>query len=59
VHVLLTSKHKLNNPKLGWAHTYKGTRVVYIQLGHDHYAYQQPELQQMVARAIRWTARKK
>ena len=55
---LVTTDEPLSNPVTAWAKTYKGARVVYIQSGHDHSAYENPSYQQMLRQAIRWTARK-
>ncbi len=57
-HPLLTTDEPESNKVIGWAKTYEGARVVYIQLGHDHLAYENPSYQQLVRQAIRWTARK-
>lgn len=53
---LLTTDQPLNSPTLGWTHTYGKARVVYLQLGHDHFAYESPNFCKLVAQAIRWTA---
>lgn len=37
-----------------WARTAGASRVVYSALGHDARAYQSAELQELLARAIRW-----
>ncbi|MFA6563284.1 MAG: ThuA domain-containing protein [Verrucomicrobiia bacterium] len=55
---LLTTDQPLNSPTLGWTHSYGKARVVYLQLGHDHFAYENPNYRQLVAQAIRWTAGK-
>ena len=55
---LLTTDQPLNSPTLGWTHTYGKARVVYLQLGHDHTAYENPNYRQLVAQAIGWTAGK-
>jgi uncharacterized protein len=57
-HALLTTDEPESNKVVGWAKTYHGARVVYIQLGHDHFAYENPNYQQILKQAIRWTARK-
>ena len=54
--VLLTTEHPKSDRELAWAKTYANSRVVYIELGHDHFAYENPNYQTLVARAIRWTA---
>ena len=58
-HPLLTTDEPESNSVIAWAKTYKGTRVVYIQSGHGHTAYENPNYQQLLRQAIRWTARKK
>jgi hypothetical protein len=58
VHPLLTTDEPLSNKVIAWAKTYEGARVVYIQSGHDHFAYENPNYQQILRQAIRWTARK-
>jgi uncharacterized protein len=57
-HPLLTTDEPESNPVIAWAKTYQGARVVYIQSGHDHFAYENPNYQQLVRQAIRWTAHK-
>lgn len=53
---LLTTDQPLNSPTLAWTHIYGKARVVYLQLGHDHLAYENLNFCQLVAQAIRWTA---
>jgi uncharacterized protein len=54
--VLLTTEHPKSDRELAWAKTYRNSRVVYIQLGHDHFAYEHPTYRQLIARSLRWTA---
>ena len=58
VHVLLTTQEPKSNKVIGWAKTYGPARVVYLQSGHDHFAYENPNFRKIVQQAIRWTARK-
>jgi uncharacterized protein len=55
-HPLLTTDEPESNKVIGWAKTYKRARVVYIESGHDHFAYENPNFQQLVSQAIRWVA---
>jgi type 1 glutamine amidotransferase len=55
---LLTTEEPTSGPIIGWAHTYGRSRVVYLQLGHDHTAYEHPAYRRLVVQAIRWTARR-
>jgi uncharacterized protein len=57
-HPLLTTDEPESNKVIGWAKTYERARVVYIQLGHDHFAYENPNYGQIVRQAIRWTAKR-
>src|SRR5947207_3859216 len=57
-HVLLTTDERESNRIIGWAKTYAKARVVYLQSGHDHFAYENPNYQQILKQAIRWTAQK-
>jgi type 1 glutamine amidotransferase len=57
-HVLLTTDEPESNHIIGWAKTYGEARVVYLQSGHDHFAYENPNYQQVLKQAIRWTARR-
>lgn len=58
VHPLLTTDEPQSNQLIGWAKTYGPARVVYLQSGHDHLAYENPNYRQLVRQAIRWTARR-
>ena len=53
----LTTDEPTSTPKIGWAHTYGKSRVFYMALGHDHFAYENPNYRQLVHQAIRWVAR--
>ncbi len=56
VHPLLTTDEPLSNHVIAWSKTYEGARVVYMQSGHDHQAYENPNFQRLLRQAIRWTA---
>ncbi len=57
-HPLLTTAEPESNQVIAWAKTYKGARVVYLQLGHDHFAYENPNYAQILRQAIRWTGKR-
>ncbi len=59
VRPLLTTAEPTSSPTIAWAKTYGQARVVYIALGHDHQAYENPNFQQLIKQAIEWTARKR
>jgi type 1 glutamine amidotransferase len=54
--VLLKTNHAKSDPELAWVKTYKRSRVFFLQLGHDHLAYEHPTYRELVARGIRWSA---
>jgi type 1 glutamine amidotransferase len=54
VHVLLTTDHPGSGKVIAWTHTYQKSPVVYLLLGHDHTAYQNPNYRRLVERAILW-----
>jgi hypothetical protein len=53
---LLSTTHPKSGKPLAWARKQGKSRVVYLQLGHDHKAYENPNFRELVARCIRWTA---
>jgi type 1 glutamine amidotransferase len=55
-HPLLTTDEPTSDKVIGWWRTYGKARVVYLQGGHDHFAYNHPDFRKLVANAIRWTA---
>lgn len=57
-HALLTTDEPTSAKNIAWAKTHGPARVVYLQLGHDHLAYENPSFRQLVQQAIRWTAKK-
>ena len=56
VQVLLTTDEPTSSRELAWAKTYEKARVVFLQLGHDHFAYEDADFQKLLANANRWTA---
>ena len=57
-HPLLTTDEPESNKVIAWAKTYGAARVVYLQSGHDHFAYENPNYLKILRQAIRWTAKK-
>ncbi|HEX3797781.1 MAG TPA: ThuA domain-containing protein [Verrucomicrobiae bacterium] len=55
---LITTTLPKSGKPLGWYRTEGKSRIVYLQLGHDHTAYDNPNYRQLVARSIRWVSRK-
>jgi type 1 glutamine amidotransferase len=57
VHRLLTTDEPQSGPIIGWVKTYAAARVVYLQSGHDHFAYENPNFRRLLKQAIRWVAK--
>jgi len=55
VHPLLTTDDPESSKVIAWSKTYEKARVVFIQSGHDHTAWDNPNYQRLVRQAIRWT----
>ena len=56
VQVLLATGNPLSDGPVAWVGPYDQSRVVYIQLGHGRSAHQNPDYQELVHRAILWSA---
>jgi type 1 glutamine amidotransferase len=56
VHPLLTTDDPESSQVIAWSKTYEKSRVVYIESGHDHYAWDNPNYQRLLRQAIRWTS---
>ncbi|MRR37784.1 ThuA domain-containing protein [bacterium] len=54
---LLTVDHRESGRPTGWAHRSGNSRVVYLQSGHDHRAYENPGFRALLLNAIRWVAK--
>ncbi len=59
VHPLLKTDHPKSSETIAWCHKYWNSRVAYIQLGHDHHAYENPNYRKLVHQAIEWAAGKR
>ena len=57
-HVLLKTDHPKNNPELAWTTSYGKSRVFYLMLGHDGFAYKNPCFRKLVQQGIRWAVAK-
>ncbi len=55
---LLSTTHPKSGKPLAWTRTQGKSRLVYLQLGHDHLAYENPNYIQVVRRSIRWAAKR-
>jgi type 1 glutamine amidotransferase len=55
---LLMTDHPDASPLIGWVNTKDHSRVVYLMLGHDKQAYQNPSYHQLISQSIHWLAEK-
>jgi type 1 glutamine amidotransferase len=53
---LLTTDHPESGEIVGWINHYKNSWIVYIQSGHDHLAYENPNYRRLLNQTIRWLA---
>jgi hypothetical protein len=58
VHPLLGTTHTRAGKPLMWTRVEGRSRVVFLQLGHDRQAFGNPNFRELVARSIRWAARR-
>jgi type 1 glutamine amidotransferase len=58
-HPLLTTDEPTSSKVIAWSKTYEAARVVYIQSGHDHSGYENPNFQRLLRQGIRWVARRR
>lgn len=54
---LLGTSHPQSSPVIGWAHQYARSRIVYLELGHDHQAWDQPQFRRLLHNAIKWVSK--
>ena len=54
VHPLLKTTHPESGEIIGWTNEYGLSRIVYLQLGHDHYAFENPNYRRLLKQAIDW-----
>jgi uncharacterized protein len=57
-HPLLKTSHPESSEIIGWTNDYGASRVVYLQLGHDHFAYENANYAKLVRNSIMWLAEK-
>ena len=58
VHPLLQTMHPESGKIIGWSNNYGKSRIVYLQLGHDHYAYENPNYRLLIKQALEWVQNK-
>ena len=53
---LLTTTEPTSSKTICWTHNYGQSRVVYLELGHDHVAYANPNYVKLLSQSIQWVA---
>ncbi|MGO8697987.1 MAG: ThuA domain-containing protein [Limisphaerales bacterium] len=56
VHPLLTTDDPESTKTIAWTKTYLSSRVFFLQSGHDHFAWDNPNYQRLLRQGIRWAA---
>ena len=56
MHPLLETSHPQSSKTVAWWHLYGKSRIVFIQLGHDHWAYENPVYRKLVKQALVWVS---
>lgn len=56
VHPLLKTNHSESSEVIAWTNEYGNSKIVYIQSGQDHNAYDNPNYRQLVMQALEWVA---
>lgn len=51
---LLTTDHPESSKNIAWINEYEHSKIVYIQLGHDHHAYENTTYRKLLQQAIWW-----
>ena len=57
VHVLLTTDHPKSDPEIAWVTRYEKSSVLYLTLGHDSKAWQNPVYPKLLLNGIRWAGK--
>lgn len=57
VHVLLTTDHPSSDPEIAWVTRYENSPVLYLLLGHDAKAWQNPIYPKLLLNGIQWASR--
>ena len=56
--VLLRTDHPESGNAIGWVSPLPGSRIIYLQPGHDHFAYENKHYRRLLRNALFWLAGK-
>lgn len=51
---VLKTNHPESSKVIGWHHQYEKSRIVYLQSGHDHQAFENENFRALVHNAVKW-----
>ena len=54
VQPLLSTDHPESGKVIAWTNNYGKSRIIYIQLGHDHNSYRDPNYRRLIQQSIEW-----
>jgi len=54
VHPLLSTSHPASGDVIGWTYVYGKSPIIYIQPGHNHMAFKNPNYRRLVEQAVKW-----
>jgi uncharacterized protein len=55
---LLKTNHPESTPVIGWENQFNKSRIIYLQPGHDHHAYENEHFRNLVHRSLKYLAGK-
>ncbi len=58
IHPLMSTEHPLNGKYIAWTNEWGNSKIMYLQLGHDHFAFEDPNFRKIVGQSITWLAGK-
>ncbi len=53
---LLTTSHPKSSPVIGWENQFNASKILYIQPGHDHHAFESEDYRKLLLQAINYLA---
>ena len=56
IHPLMITHHPSNGKNIAWANIYKKSRIVYLQFGHDHFAFENANFSKLLKQSIEWVS---
>ena len=54
----IRTDHPESNEMIGWTHSYLNSKIVYLQPGHDHFAFENGNYRLLLQQAIHYVISK-